>query len=159
MIDLPNFSDGSRVWVYTSNRLLDNEETEQVESLLSRFAKDWVSHNQALKAEGKVIGNLFVVLIVDETNAGASGCSIDASVHFLKALQGEIGIDLFDRMNFSYYSDDAFHVVDRDTFSALYEKGEINDSTLVANTLVKSKAELEEQFLLPLKKSWHRQMV
>jgi len=67
----------SRVWVYQSNRAFTDNEVEKINEQLTLFVDKWVSHNQALKAYGAVYHNQFVVLMVDESQAGASGCSID----------------------------------------------------------------------------------
>jgi len=42
----------------------------------------WTAHNNQLKAKGEIRYNRFLILIVDESQAGASGCSIDKSVPF-----------------------------------------------------------------------------
>ena len=43
--------------------------------------------------------NRFLILAVDESQASASGCSIDSSVKFVKAMESELGTDFFNRMN------------------------------------------------------------
>jgi hypothetical protein len=49
--------------------------------------------------------------------------------------------------------------LDRDTFAQWYAEGKIDDETLVFDTLVNNKKDLEEHWLKPLKDSWHRRMV
>ncbi|MBT8221503.1 MAG: hypothetical protein KJP00_16865 [Bacteroidia bacterium] len=159
MVGVPDFSEQSRVWIYTANRRLSEAERDNMNALLKSFAQRWVSHNRSLKAHAQVIEDLFVLLMVDESQAGASGCSIDASVHFLKEMQEQFDIDLFDRMNFSFVSDGGFQLAGRNDFLRLYQSGEIDDKTIVANTLVKTKGELDAKFLIPLGESWHRRMV
>ncbi|MCY7409014.1 MAG: hypothetical protein LH473_01980 [Chitinophagales bacterium] len=72
-----NFSPDSRTWIYLSKKEFSNEEVVELNSLLSVFCKDWAAHGNNLKAKGEVLYNRFIVLMVDETQAGASGCSID----------------------------------------------------------------------------------
>ena len=103
--------------------------------------------------------NRFVILMVDESQAGASGCSIDSSVHFLKTLQSEYGVDLFDRMVFSFKQGEEVLSLDRETFAKWYAEGKINDDTPVFDTLVNNKKDLEENWIKPLGESWHRRMV
>ncbi|MGN6639512.1 MAG: ABC transporter ATPase, partial [Mucilaginibacter sp.] len=95
------FSEHSRVWIYQSNRELTDNETSRLLDLLNKFAAEWTAHNHQLKAKAEIRYNRFIVLIVDESQAGASGCSIDKSVNFLKGLEQEFGISLFDRFNFA----------------------------------------------------------
>ena len=152
-------SPSSRVWIYQADRPFDEEDLPRLRTQLRAFAEAWVSHNRQLKAFGEVYHNRFVVLMVDESKAGASGCSIDSSVHFLKRLGQEFGVDLFDRLRFSYLALDEVHTVDRNTFAELYASGAIQDETPVFDTLVDTREAFERSFLKPLKESWHFRLV
>lgn len=149
----------TRVWVYQANQPIVDEKVTEVQEKIRQFAQNWVSHNRALRSYGDLLHNRFVILLVDESRAGASGCSIDASVHFLKRLQAEYGVDLFDRMIFSFKQGDEVISLNRDEFARWYAEGKINDDTLVFDTLVNNKKDLEQNWLKPLKDSWHRRMV
>ncbi len=162
-MDLSTFNqmpDASRVWIYQSNRIFSKEEATQIQTRLDAFAEDWVSHNRALRAKAQLLESQFIVLMVDETQVGASGCSIDKSVHFMKRLQGELGVDLFDRMLFAYQkNENEIATADRDLFAKLFTEGAINNETLVFNHLVETKKDLNEKWLIPLKESWHANFV
>ncbi len=149
----------SRVWIYQSNRPFAEKEQELIENQLVSFVKEWSSHSRQLAASGEILHNRFVVLSVDESLAGASGCSVDSSVRFLKELEQTFQINLFDRFIFSYMNQNEVRSVDSGTFAALYKNGEINDETLVFDTLINTKQDLETGFLKPLKESWHRRML
>lgn len=149
----------TRVWIYHANEPFQADQVPEVKMHLQQFARNWVSHNNQLRSYGDVLYNRLVVLMVDESMAGASGCSIDKSVNFLRVLQEKYKIDLFDRMVFSYKIGEEVHSADRDSFAQLYASGEINDETLVLDTLVKNKGEMEEGLFKPLGQSWHRRMV
>lgn len=154
-----NLPDTTRVWVYQASAPFKTEDIPTIKEELKAFVDAWTSHNRNLKAHANLLHERFVVLMVDESSAGASGCSIDKSVYFLKQLQAKYGLNLFDRMRFSFKKDGEVHTVDKDTFAALYQKAEINDETPVFDTLVKSKEELDRQLVKPLGESWHKRMV
>ena len=149
----------SRVWVYQSNRQFGEDEQAKINHQLSQFVDKWVSHNHALKAYGGIYHKQFIVLMVDESQAGASGCSIDSSVHFIKSLGANFQVDFFDRMNFAYLEKEAVKTAHRTEFSSLFKTSKIDDNTLVFNNLVKNKAEFEAGWIVPLKDSWHARMV
>ncbi len=153
------FPSETRVWIYQSSKPIDAEKVPALRSLVNQFAQSWVSHNRQLRAHGDVLYDRFILLAVDESQADASGCSIDKSVHFLKQLEAQLGVDLFDRMNFAWQDGDAVKTAPSTEFSALYQSGEINSDTLVFDNLVKTKGELEENWLKPLNKSWHKRFV
>ena len=154
----PAFSPESRVWVYTANRPLTDAEVFSTQKALDAFVRQWTAHNQALLAKAEVFQNQFVVLMVDETRAGASGCSIDKSVHFLEGLGQELGVDFFERMRFAWSENGELLFADRAEFAAHVGDGHISDETPVVNTLAQTKRELEEKWLVPFGKSWHRKL-
>jgi hypothetical protein len=94
-----DFSLSSRVWVYASNRALDSTESTFVQDEINEFLKQWATHGKELIAKGAVLFDRFIILAVDEQKVGASGCSIDSSVHFVKALGKELEVNFFDRLN------------------------------------------------------------
>ncbi len=156
---MQQFPDHARVWVYQSNRPFSQEEIEGLNQQLGHFARQWVSHNQLLKASAQVVHDRFIVLMVDEGQVGAGGCSIDRSVAFLKSLQAEYGMDLFDRMLFSYRDGENIVTLSRDAFAKRYQEGAIHDETVVFDPLISDKASFDRAFAKPLSESWMKRMV
>ena len=154
-----HLSDTSRVWIYQSSRAFTDAENNMISNQLQLFADQWVSHNSALSAYGGIFHRQFVVLMVDESRAGASGCSIDSSVRFLQQLASHYEVDLFDRLTFAYQLNDEVKTTHRDEFAALYQSGQITDDTLVYDNLVTTKEDFENRWMKPLKDSWHLQLV
>ncbi|MGV8877977.1 MAG: ABC transporter ATPase [Sphingobacteriaceae bacterium] len=149
------FSLQSRVWIYQSDKELSLEETALLQDHLDQFAARWTAHNNQLKANAEIRYNRFIVLIVDESQAGASGCSIDKSVSFIKQLEKQYGLNFFDRFNIAYRKNGAIVSVNRDAFEQLLTEGEINAETPVFNNVVQTLGELQQSWEIPLRKSWH----
>ena len=150
----------SRVWIYGAERALTKEETKIVRNRAQEFVSSWVSHSKDLDAGADVLHNRFLVLAVDETQAEASGCSIDGSVNFVKSLGAEIGVDFFNRMRFSYRDEAGkIHTVGREEFKLLYSQGQLKNDSIVFDPLVKELGELRQIFERPLEDSWHSRMV
>jgi hypothetical protein len=146
--------------VYTSNRRLTDTEAQHVQQALDAFTSDWTAHNQALKASSEVFENQCIVLMVDESQAGASGCSIDKSVHFLEDLGRQIGADFFERMRFAWADENGqLHFAARPELTAARQSGAVTDRTPMLNTLVQNRRELLEKWLVPFGESWHRRVV
>ncbi len=149
------FSPASKIWIYQSNRELTETETVKAKQLLNQFTNSWTAHNQQLKAAAQILYSRFIILLVDETQAGASGCSIDKSVHFIKALEDEFGIDLFDRFNTAYIENDQILTANREEFETLLKQGKVNQETVVFNNLVANFQDFQTKWQVPLKNSWH----
>jgi hypothetical protein len=149
------FSQNSRVWIYQSDRELKADEVNSLQQQLNNFTTSWTAHNNQLKAKAEVRYNRFIILIVDESQAGASGCSIDKSVNFMHLVAQEYGINLFDRFNMAYRSGSEVLSANRAEFEELLKQGAIHTDTIVFNNLVQNLAELETKWEVPFKDSWH----
>ena len=131
--------DDSRVWIYTTNRYLSDEEVIAIEQDLSAFLTQWTAHQQALEASCLIPYNNFIIIGLNENKNLASGCSIDASVHFLKQLERKFKVDLFDRMLITYKEEDQIKHLALHEFKRLARQGEFSKSTTVFNNLVQTK--------------------
>src|SRR5579872_5523837 len=137
------FSEHSRVWIYQSDKELTDKQASGLLDLLNNFAAEWTAHNHQLKAKAEVRYNRFLILIVDESQAGASGCSIDKSVNFMKQVEQHYGINLFDRFNMAYREEERVLSAPRQEFEDLLRSGKINSQTIVFNNLVHDLRQLE----------------
>lgn len=154
-----HLSPETRLWIYTASRPLTAAEAEVAQLQLQAFIRSWTAHNQALRAQAELFDNQFLILAVDESQAGASGCSIDKSVHFLEQLGEQLGLDWFERMRFGWLDGDGqLQVADRSAFAALLQAGAITNDTLVVNTLVQKRGDLAGKWLVEYGKSWHQRL-
>jgi hypothetical protein len=153
-----HFSESSRVWIYQADRQLSDTETLEIQKSLNNFVNTWTAHNNQLSAAAEVRYNRFLILIVDEEQAGASGCSIDKSVRYMQQLEQQFGINLFDRFNLAYRSGDEILSTTRDGFEDMVKQGVITADTIVFNNLAKNVAELNSKWEVPFKNSWHAQL-
>ncbi len=149
----------SRIWIYQTNRPLTDLETKEISQKVAAFTDQWTSHSQQLKANGNVYHNRFIVFGVDQSVAGASGCSIDGSVRFAQELEKEYNLDLFDRMCFAYEIDGEIKTAHKEEFQYLYKKGMINEDTIVYNNLITTLEEMESSWRVRLGDSWHMNLL
>jgi hypothetical protein len=145
----------SRVWVYQADRELAILEIKKVNEILKSFVERWTAHNQQLKATYEIKYNRFIVLIVDETQAGASGCSIDKSVHLMKTLEEKFQINLFDRFNIAYKTNNRVFSANKLGFESLIAEGVIDQNTTVFNNLVDTYQAYLTNWETAFKNSWH----
>jgi len=149
-----DFAGDSRVWVYQSPRLFFLSEALQIEEMLESFVRDWKSHGTPVKGYANLFYGQFIVLMADETATGVSGCSTDSSVHLIKEIEKQFGINLFDRLMLAFRVKDKVQMVPLSQLPYALENGNINGDTLYFNNTVQTKAELETKWLIPLKESW-----
>lgn len=149
-----NLSDQSRVWIYLSKRSFTDTEVAVLNQLLQQFCIQWTAHGANLEAYGEVRHHHFIVLMVDETAAGASGCSIDKSIRFVQEIEKEFGVELFNRMLFAWKEGEEIQVLTLDELQKLFDEGLITEGSTVFNTTVTTKKDLDTHFETTLGESW-----
>lgn len=158
-MDYKSLSDDSRVWIYQSNRLLSDAEVAEIRKYGEEFIKNWAAHGAELEAALEVFHKRFIVLFADESKVLASGCSIDSSVRFIKDIQNAYQIDLFDRLNIAFMQSGKIDTLRMADFQQALAKSMLTGETLVFNNLVETKKQFEDSWLVPLKESWHKQLL
>ena len=149
-----DFSPSSRVWIYQSSRLFSLSEAFEIEDAINAFCEEWRSHGADVKAYGNLFFGQFVVLIADESQSTVSGCSTDSSVRFIKNLGEQFKADFFDRTTLAFIIKDKVQLLPLSQLNYAVENGFINGDTLYFNNLAATKAQLESDWLIPVKQSW-----
>lgn len=147
-----------RIWIYQANRTLNAEEAELLLEKMDKFTEQWTAHGKQLAAQALLRYNQFLIVRVNEALAKATGCSIDKSTDTLKQVQQELGLDFFDRTQIAYRDADGVKTVSRLSFEKLIESGVVDENTIVFNNMVGNSQELETNWEVPLKDSWHAQV-
>jgi hypothetical protein len=135
----------ARVWVYQANTQLTDSQAVMIESYLKLAVEKWVAHGTALLASAKVLHNRFVIIALDESNYPASGCSIDASTHWLKELGSMMNIDFFDR-SIAYLQNDEIKTVSPFAVKQKVLEGEFCAETLIFMNNITSISDLDSNW-------------
>lgn len=149
-----DFHPDSRIWIYQSDRMLDTDEKETVTTAGKNFARDWTAHKVALQSGFFIVEDCFLVLVVDESLAGASGCSIDTSVRFIRSLEGKYDLKLMERRNIAYLNDNQVKITDLETWKQEVVLGHVDASTPVFNNMITHLSEIHTGWLQPAGESW-----
>jgi len=150
-----SFSPQSRVWIYQSDRRFTPAEEVNILNKLAAFTNQWKAHGNELLAKAEIRYGFFIILTVDESQAGVTGCSIDSSVRLIKEIENEYHVDLFNRFNIAYRRDDEVKVQGKEDFETLVNIKQVTPETIVFNNMVQTLADLETKWEVPFKNSWH----
>lgn len=96
---------------------------------------------------------------LNQENASASGCSIDASVYFIQKLEKEFDIDLLDKMNVTFYNGEFIAHKTLSDFRKMAKAKSVSKNTVVFNNLVNTKIDYLENWEVPAKDSWHNRFL
>lgn len=130
----------SKIWLYQTNRAIASNEQETLQNYLNEFAANWKAHGKNLEAKFWFHNPYLLICEVDESLWGASGCSIDAKVHFLKELGSRYDIDFFVRMKTIVQTENSFEQMNFD------EVKNLNASFRVFNPSVANSEQMEKLF-------------
>ncbi len=152
--DLIALDNTSRVWIYASTEEFSYDELDEARPEIYNFLNQWTSHNRDLVSYGNIFHKRFLAFFVDESRAGASGCSIDKSVHFIEYLGSKYNKNFFDRMNLHFLIDEEVVQCHMHHLPALIKEGKISASTLFFDNLVKDKDQFLNSWIKPVEDSW-----
>lgn len=144
----------ARLWIYQANRALSAQEQDEIKPLLERFATEWSSHGKGLQASADLLHDRFLVIGNNESATAASGCSIDASVRFVRELEQRLGVSFFDRSQLAFLEEGEVVTVPLTEMKTKVASGSINKDTLYFDTLVNNFGELQQAWPKPAGSSW-----
>jgi hypothetical protein len=144
----------ARLWIYQSDRALNEEEEKFLTSELKAFCEQWQAHGQPLQTSFKIEHHHFVILAVDENYNDASGCSIDGSVRILKSMQQEKDIDFFNRSRVAFLLEGEIKSFPLPELKNLFASGRLAASSPTFNNLVATKSDFDKGWLTTVEKSW-----
>ncbi|MGB5460369.1 MAG: ABC transporter ATPase [Eudoraea sp.] len=155
LVNFESLSDTARVWIYQANRSFSEEELVEITTALDSFISEWTAHGSDLKAGYEIKYKRFIIIALDQNFASASGCSIDASVHFIQELEKKYDVDLLDKMNVSYKQ--GMHIAYKPLgdFKKMAKDKAVSKNTIVFNNLVTNKHEYINHWEVPASDSWH----
>lgn len=145
----------SRIWIYQADRKFTVAELELIHEDLRAFCENWNTHGTLMPTSFSIKFNQVIVLAVDESRMGASGCSIDSSVRILKGLEQKLQINLLDQGKVSFFPEDSeLEVSSLPLIKNKVAQGALTSETTVLNPIVSKKADLENGWMIPAKESW-----
>ena len=146
--------DSSRIWLYASSRRLSADEQLVIREALQDFCGGWATHGKEMPSSFEILHDQVLVMAVDESQLGASGCSIDASVRALQSLEQALGVDLVNQGKVTLKdSNGTLRVLPALGLKFKILIGEITPDLEVMQPSLPTKADLKSLWQ-PVRKSW-----
>jgi hypothetical protein len=160
LVPIQNLPDESRTWVFGANHTLSEKQSQDLMPEVDRFLASWNAHGAPLTVGRDLKYGRFLTVAVDQSTAGASGCSIDGLFRTLKSLEPKLGASLVTSgLIFFCDKNGSIQSVDRSTFTQLGADGQIARDTKVFDPTVTTLREWRARFELPLRDSWHAKLI
>jgi hypothetical protein len=159
LVDFDKLPEESRVWIYQANRSFTEAEISQLQKQLEEFIDAWTAHGKDLQSSYKIVYKRFIVIALNQDLNSATGCSIDASVHFIQGLEEQYKVDLIDKMNVSYKQGEFIAYKPLMDFKKMAKNKSVSKNTIVFNNLVTNIAEFKDNWEVPASDSWHSRFI
>lgn len=156
LVNFETLPNEARAWVFAAAAPVTGAAAVALLDMVDDHLRAWRAHGAPLVCAREWRDDRFLVVAVDEAATGASGCSIDALFHALRAIEGQVGSSLV--ASGQLYWRDASGVVqvsDRPSFRALAAAGGIHGETHVFDTTITSVGTWRSAFEKPARDSWH----
>lgn len=115
--------------------------------------QQWTAHENKLKASFSLVEGCVFLVEVDESVYGASGCSIDKLLRFIKGLEERYRVKLLDRFLIPIEEKGKFSVRSKEEILAGLRSGQFKEETVILNTAVSDSTE-QVNWKQSLKDSW-----
>ena len=155
LVPFETLPDAARVWVFGSDRPLNEQGTQTLMKAVEEFLAEWKAHGEPLTVGYEWRFGRLLVVGVDQRTAGASGCSIDGLFRVLQGLEQEVGAKLVGGGRV-YYRDGNGDVqsVERHELKGLLTSGAITENSVVFDTSLTDLGTLRSGFEKSARKSW-----
>ena len=154
-VDFKSLSNDSRVWIFQSIQMIDNTTIEKIKSKFKLFLDNWKSHQMNFKSSFEIRNNTFIIVAADESNL-VSGCSIDSLINFIKDLESLFDLQLMDKLHVKYIFNNEIQTKHLNDFKILCHSIDKNQELMVFNNLVKNIYELNHNWNVDVRESWHK---
>jgi hypothetical protein len=146
--------------VFGVGRSLAGPEEAALLAKVDSFIQAWAAHGHPLAAAREWVYGRFLLVGVDDRVAPPSGCSIDALVHMLRDLEGELGTEIVGGAWVWYRVNGPrgeIRRASRPEFKNEGNEGRISEDTVVFDLSVTRVGELREgKWETRARESWHR---
>ncbi len=151
--DLP---DDARLWAYNTERTLTDDEAARLETALKSFLETWAAHGSQLTVGYKLLEARFILVGVDESKVGPSGCSIDELVRFLRDLDTTLGVRIIDAPDICFRRNGSIQCVTRGEFSKLAAEHVVDAETIVFDRTIGRVGDYRTgRWEVPAGNAWH----
>jgi hypothetical protein len=159
LVRIEGLPDNARTWVFGADKTINAPASDTLLKEVDGFLSQWNAHGSPLTVGRDWKYGRFLTVAVDQSTAGASGCSIDGLFRTLKGLEPKLGASLVTSGLIFFREKGAIQSVDRDQFTTLGVAGKIAPDTRVFDPTVTTLREWRARFELNAEDSWHSKLL
>ena len=153
-VSFSELPENSKIWIYTSNRELSDDEVNRIEGFSNEFLNNWTSHGVKVEASLLIPYNHFIIICANQENQNLSGCSIDDSIRFIKTIEEDLDISLLNREIVTFKAGENIKKINLKNLKSEVADGNIGPETIVFNNLIDTKKDYINDWETSVSNSW-----
>lgn len=154
IINFEELPQDARLWIFQSDRPITADEVYKIQAQVHAFLTQWASHGKDLNAGFEVKHQYFLLLALDEKQAAASGCSIDAFVNFLNQMGMALQIDFFQRTNLAFWQNNQVELYPLQNIKTLLLSGELSSEARYFDNSITELRHLNAKWIVKPQDTW-----
>ena len=157
IVDFDKLPADARLWVFAADKPLVDGRARELLDEVDAFLAQWKAHGHPLRCGRAWRNSRFLAIGVDQSTAGASGCSIDGLFRALQRIQPALGASLLPSGRVFWRNGDGEIVMgERSEFTRLAKAGAIGARTPVFDTTLVTAGAWRDSFECLAGESWHK---
>lgn len=158
-VEYSTLPEDAQVWVYPSDRKFYPQEIEEINQKITAFCEQWKADDENFKCSYQFLYNRFIILVADHFSTDVSTQDIDNSVAFILQLQQKYEVQLLDKMNVCFKQGEYVQYKELKEFKKLIKNKAVNAKTIIFDSLITTKEDLDNFWELPIEDSWYNRFL
>ena len=160
VVRFDSLPDDARLWVFAASEPVTGDRAAMLLNAVDEWLAEWKAHGEPLECARDWRDDRFLAIGVDQSTAGASGCSIDALFRVFKELQASGGPSMLGGGRVFYRGPhNAVVSQSRAEFAKSASSGEVGPETPVFDTSVATAGDYRRSFEKSARDSWHGELL
>ena len=156
MSPIDRLPDSAAVRIFHTARPLTAGESERLGRTMDAFLASWTAHGERVAGAWTLLDGRFLVVAADETRVALSGCARDQVIHAVRALEGELAVDILRAPPVAWRDGAEIRCADRAAFGELAAAGRVGPETTVFDETVPTLGDIRHgRFEAPARATWH----
>ena len=154
IIDFNSIPETAKIWVFPANRKFYAQELPEITAKIEQFLTDWENENQLISAAYVIKYDRFIIVTANDSEQSLSLESQDQLANFIQSLESSYGLILMDRINVCYKQGEFVQYKTLPDFKKMIKDKSVSQNTMVFNSMINLKEELEFGFEINIMDSW-----
>ena len=152
--DFNSIPETSKIWIFPASRKFYAQELLEITTKIDQFLKAWENENQPISASYVIKYDRFIIITADDTQQSLSLEAQDSLATFIQSIENSYEIILMDRINVCYKQGEFVQYKTLPEFKKMIKDKGVSQNTMVFNSMINLKEELEFGFEINIMDSW-----